>query len=142
MRFPEQQLWDRLRKHAAGRVHMERVENLVGAGRPDVDTLHAGNFVPLELKRVKEWPRRVSTPVLGREGLNQAQKNWHLTWRQWGGAALIVVGVADEVYAFPGALADELNELNREQFCSKAILNGMDAIIEFLERNASESKSL
>ena len=51
-RRPEQLLWDRLRKVAANRLYTERIENLVGVGRPDVDTLVAGNFMPFELKQI------------------------------------------------------------------------------------------
>ena len=81
-RRPEQRLWDRLRKAAAGRVYTERIENLVGVGRPDVDTLVKGSFIPIELKYVAQWPARTTSKVLGKDGLSQAQKNWHLNWKR------------------------------------------------------------
>lgn len=133
-RRPEQRLWDRLRKTAAGRLYTERIENLVGVGRPDVDTLVAGNFVPIELKQVAGWPARASTKVLGRNGLSQVQKNWHLAWRSWGGTSLIVVGVADEVFAFNGATADYVNEYNTAEFRAAAMIIGLDNIVEMLVR--------
>lgn len=132
MRRPEQRLWDRLRKAAAGRIHTERIENLVGVGRPDVDTLVAGSFVPVELKQVDGWPARHGTKVLGRQGLSQVQKNWHLTWRHWGGSSLIIVGVADEAFAFSGATADHINEYNTAEFRSAAMVIGLENIVDML----------
>ena len=131
-RKPEQRLWDRLRKAAAGSVHTERIENLVGVGRPDVDTLVAGSFVPVELKQVDGWPARSSTKVLGRDGLSKEQKNWHLNWRNWGGTSLIVVGVGEEVYAFSGERADEVNEYNTVQFQNAAICSGVQRVVALL----------
>lgn len=140
MRKPEQRLWDRLRKAASGRVHAERMENLVGVGRPDVDTLVAGSFVPLELKYVAAWPARTTTKVLGDKGLSQVQKNWHLTWRNWGGHSMIVVGVDDEVYAFSGATADHVNEYNTAEFKSAAMIVGLEHIVDTLVALAERKK--
>jgi hypothetical protein len=131
-RRPEQRLWDRLRKVAAGRLHTERIENVVGVGRPDVDTLVAGSFVPIELKQVPEWPKRATTRVLGDRGLSQVQKNWHLSWRRWGGTSLIVVGVGDEVFAFNGATADYVNEYNTREFRAAAMIVGLEAVVDML----------
>lgn len=131
-RRPEQRLWDRLRKVAAGRLHTERIENLVGVGRPDVDTLVGGSFMPIELKQVAAWPVRANTRVLGDKGLSQVQKNWHLNWRRWGGQSLIVVGVADEVFTFSGATADHVNEYNTAQFRVAAMCIGLDPLVDML----------
>jgi hypothetical protein len=125
-------LWDRLRKAAAGRVYTERIENLVGVGRPDVDTLVKGSFIPIELKYVAQWPTRTTSKVLGKDGLSQAQKNWHLNWRNWGGISLIVVGVGDEVFVFSGATADHVNEYNTAEFRSAAMLIGLNNIVDML----------
>lgn len=131
-RRPEQRLWDRLRKVAANRLYTERIENLVGVGRPDVDTLVAGNFMPIELKQIAAWPARPSTKVLGNKGLSQVQKNWHLNWRRWGGSSLIVVGVDDEAFAFSGATADHVNEYNTAQFRAAAMCIGLENIVDML----------
>lgn len=132
MRRPEQRLWDRLRKAAMGKVHTERIENIVGVGRPDVDTLVAGSFVPVELKQVQGWPKRANTRVLGDKGLSQVQKNWHLIWRRWGGTSLIVVGVGDEVFAFSGERADEINEYNSTEFTNKSVCSGLTDVVNLL----------
>ena len=131
-RRPEQRLWDRLRKAAAGKLHTERIENLVGVGRPDVDTLVDGNFVPIELKQVDAWPVRSNTKVLGRDGLSQVQKNWHLNWQNWGGMSMIVVGVGEDVFAFSGERADELNDYNTVEFKNASICSGLPAVVGLL----------
>jgi len=131
-RRPEQRLWDRLRKVAVGRLHTERIENLVGAGRPDLDTLVGGSFMPIELKQIDGWPARPATRVLGDRGLSRVQKNWHLNWRNWGGQSLIVVGVADEVFTFNGATADHVNEYNTAQFRAAAMCIGAEPLVDML----------
>lgn len=131
-RTPEQLLWDRLRKAAGGKIHTERIENVVGVGRPDVDTLVAGSFVPIELKQIAEWPVKSSSKVLGRRGLSQEQKNWHLNWRNWGGMSMIVVGVGDEVFAFSSERADEINDYNTIQFKNAAVCVGLGAVVDLL----------
>ena len=140
MRRPEQRLWDRLRKAAAGRLHTERIENLVGVGRPDIDTLVHGSFVPIELKYVDDWPMKEETRVLGNKGLSQVQKNWHLNWRSWGGTSIIVVGVNNEVFAFNGATADYINEYNTAEFRSAAMIVGIQDIVEMLVRLGENKK--
>lgn len=131
-RTPEQRLWDRLRKIAAGRLYTERIENVVGTGRPDLDTLVGGSFVPIELKQIERWPVRASTKVLGKKGVSRDQRNWHLSWRMWGGRSLIVVGVEHEVFTFNGASADHINDYNTEQFRAAAMLVGAEALIDML----------
>ena len=132
MRKPEQRLWDRLRKAAVGKIYTERIENLVGVGRPDFDTLVAGSFVPIELKQIAAWPVRVGTRVMGERGLSQVQKNWHLTWRRWGGTSLVVVGVEKDVFTFDGSLADNLNEFNTAEFKKAALAEGVNGTMSLL----------
>jgi hypothetical protein len=122
-------------------VRTERIENVVGVGRPDVDTLVAGSFVPVELKQVDGWPARSSTRVLGDEGLSQVQKNWHLDWRNWGGTSLIVVGVGQEVFAFSGERADEVNGYNTVQFQNAAICSGVQAVVGLLVSMGNKGKA-
>jgi hypothetical protein len=120
MRKSEQLLWDRLKRCRdlrAPMLYMERMENRLGEGRPDIDTLWRGRFVPVELKQVDAYPARSNTPVLGSRGLNQQQVNWHLSWRQHGGTSLILVGVRDaqSLYLVNGSQADDLNRLSRAE---------------------------
>lgn len=121
-----------MRRAAAGRLHMERIENLVGVGRPDVDTLVMGSFVPIELKQIARFPVRATSRVLGDKGLSIVQQNWHLNWRRWGGRSMVVVGVDVQVFAFDGALADNINAYNTAEFKAAASVTGIDAVVELL----------
>jgi hypothetical protein len=132
VRRPEQRLWDKLRRATAGKIHTERIENIVGVGRPDVDTLVSGSFVPIELKQISEWPVRAQTRVMGEKGLSQVQKNWHLNWRRWGGKSLIVVGVGEDVFTFDGVLADQLNDYNSAEFKKAALIEGLQETVALL----------
>lgn len=114
MRKLEQKLWDRMRHSLKDHVYLERVENVVHPGRPDVDTLWDGIVLPIELKALDTFPKRRETPVLGRKGLNQNQLNWWLNWRRWGGSGFIVIGVAGDIFAVPAKFSEEVNSLTRQ----------------------------
>lgn len=113
MRKQEQRLWDRMRRALATDLYLERVENVVSAGRPDVDVMWGGVTMPVELKTVAVWPRRASTPVLSHAKLNRNQINWWLRWRRWGGVGRILVGVGGELFAVPGEFSDHINSFTR-----------------------------
>lgn len=140
-RLPEQKVWDAMRNAIGHSVRLERIENRVGTGRPDVDALYAGRFTPIELKAVPAgWPVRESTPVLpAGKGMRVAQLNWHLDWRRWGGRSLIVVGVnkgrAREVFVFDGAIADDLNALPQQGFFVRSAAVGWDGLKKLLTTN-------
>jgi hypothetical protein len=116
MRKQEQRLWDRMRHSLKDHVYLERVENVVTPGRPDVDTLWDGIVLPVELKALENFPARPSTPVLGGKGLNQNQLNWWLNWKRWGGKGFVVVSVGGDLFVVPAQLSDQINSFNRTQF--------------------------
>ena len=115
MRKKEQLLWDRLRKALTHQIYLERIENVVSPGRPDVDAMWEGVVVPLELKALNAFPKRESTPVLGRQGLSQNQLNWWLRWRRYGGPGFIVISVTGLLYAIPAALSEDVNRMNKSE---------------------------
>jgi hypothetical protein len=115
MRKQEQKLWDRMRHSLKDHVYLERIENVVNPGRPDVDALWDGIVLPIELKALETFPKRPMTPVLGGAGLNQNQLNWWLNWKRWGGSGFIVVGIEGEVFAVPAKFSDEVNDWPREK---------------------------
>lgn len=108
-RKPEQLLWDRLRAARPADLFMERVENLVGEGRPDVDALWRGLFTPIELKAQPQLPARDATRVFGDDGLSVEQRNWHLRWSMHGGSSLVVAQAGTLLIAWDGRRADEFN---------------------------------
>lgn len=137
MRLPEQRLWDRMRTRLKGRgIRLERIENVVGTGRPDIDALSNGTFTPIELKAVEGWPARDATPVLGRKGLSIDQRNWHMDWARYGGRSLVIVGVGTSVFAFLGTFHDKINHMTRAQMILGASARCWDDIELLLRERA------
>lgn len=122
MRKPEQWLWDALRLNALKdkRVYLERVENMCVDGMPDVLALADGVTSFVELKAQVAWPMRDNTAVLGDDGLNPSQINWHLNWTKHGGNSYVLVGVgvlrARQLFMLSGALATGMNRLTKTEF--------------------------
>lgn len=113
MRLPEQRFWDRTRARLAQDFRLERIENMLGAGMPDVlcTARDTGRTVFIELKAVTELPRRISSKVLGRAGLNQDQKNWHMDFCRARGTAYILVGIGSHAQILiEGRHADAVND--------------------------------
>lgn len=104
MRKAEQRLWDTMKKHAQRHeVVLERVENVVADGMPDVHVMAKGGHLTWVELKAPHRPKRPTTRLLGAEGLRPAQINWHLraaalevqTWiliRDDTGALLLVAG--------------------------------------------------
>ena len=123
MRLREQRLWDSLRNNIRRDVKLERVENGLGAGMPDVLGIFESMVFWIELKAIDAWPVRDSTPALGNEdGLNVDQRNWLLDWYNREGTAMVLIGVGRgktrELFLVPGEHADEINYMTRSNLQS------------------------
>lgn len=70
----ESDLWKYLRNGLIGKCHLTRIESSAGNGVPDVSIGLPGKNAWLELKYVKEWPRREPTKL--RLPLRPEQKHW------------------------------------------------------------------
>lgn len=113
MRLPEQRFWDRTRARLQAEFRLERIENLAGVGTPDVlaTARETGRTTLIELKAVVELPKRATSKVLGRAGLSQDQKNWHMDFVRAKGQAFILVGVGShQQFLIEGRWADHLND--------------------------------
>lgn len=122
MRKTEQRLWDRMRKALGAKLVLERMENVAAVGTPDVMAGCRGRITPVELKAVDAYPVRSATRVLGAAGLSVDQRNWHLRWHQQGCFTLVLVGVGShDLYALPGALHDEINDMNAGDLAHHAL---------------------
>ena len=113
MRLPEQRFWDRTRARLQAEFRLERIENLAGVGTPDVlATARAtGRTTLIELKAVVELPKRATSKVLGRAGLSQDQKNWHMDFVRARGTAFILVGIGShDQLLIEGRWADHVND--------------------------------
>jgi hypothetical protein len=111
MRRPEQLLWDAMRRNLPKELRLQRIENLVGVGMPDVYADKSGKWV--ELKVPRGIPARKTTPLLGRYGLNIDQINWHTVHATGDApASYILVRVPEtlELLLVPGSAASITND--------------------------------
>lgn len=119
MRLPEQRLWDAMRTNSPRDIKLQRVENGLDAGMPDVIAIHRGSGLVtwVELKAQREYPKRSGTPVLNQQhGLNISQRNWLRDWTFARGRAFTLIGVGGgrgrDLFLVPGADADRVNQLD------------------------------
>lgn len=107
-RFPEQRLWDRIRANIGNKVHIERIENVVGSGTPDTVILAGDGRVTWVEHKVATLPKRAGTRLQWKHPLSVEQRNWHRVWNQKGGTSFILVGVSLGLFLVPGEWADEI----------------------------------
>ena len=110
MRQREQRLWDAMRKAAPRGAWLQRIENVVGDGMPDVFVCGAGGGCCWVELKAPVRPARLSTPLLGSAQLRRSQINWLAK-----AAALRLrahVLIRDDkrtLYLVPAACAETLN---------------------------------
>lgn len=115
MRKAEQKLWDTMRNNKPRGVVLNRVENYVGEGMPDVYLRVRSLATWVELK-APIAPKRETTRLMGDQGMRQEQINWHLqsaalnlpTW------ILIRDTTQRRLWVVEGRFADEVNDMTVE----------------------------
>jgi len=128
MRLKEQRLWDRMRGHRPPDVRLERVENMLDEGFPDVMVKAPdAPVIMCELKATAMLPARMSTPVFGeKEGLTVGQRNWLLDWYKHDGRAVVLCsaceGAAALHWVIPASLADAFNDMNIRELHTYTVL--------------------
>lgn len=121
MRLREQRLWDSMRNNKPPHIFIERIENGVGEGTPDVHGIsrNTGRTVWVELKAQDAFPARAATPVLGLEGLRTSQRNWLDNWWRFGGLGGTLIGVGRaarrELFFVPAIHSVRVNDMTRAQ---------------------------
>lgn len=93
---PEQLLWQLVRPHVPG--HVDRVENAVGVGMPDVHTTYRKRSIWIELK-VAKW---TGQPVI--ELMEPSQRVWHVKCTNHGGVVLVLVREGDALHIYQAIL--------------------------------------
>lgn len=137
MRLPEQKLWDALSRHGrACGLLLERIENVLASGTPDVHGLGArGGAFWIEMK-VAKTPARAVTPVFGAgRGLTTDQENWLLRYAKAGGRAFVLArseGCPAGLWLVEGALAASFNQMPAAALDSVAVARGWDEIMKEL----------
>ena len=131
----ESGLYQRLRKRiltAFPTARIDRVENGLVDGMPDVSLCINGKDVWMELKYVEDWPARDTTQVLGRRGLRPEQINWHIRQHVAGGVSLIVVGVGRETRVTDNQDVREINSWTRLDWMEESMT--LDDFLKSLQK--------
>lgn len=88
---------------------MDRIENGVGVGTPDINYCIAGVEGWIEQKSPIE-PKRTATPLFGsNHKLTQDQKNWFMRQQKAGGKGWILISTDVRWILISGRYADNLN---------------------------------
>ena len=133
-RLPEQRLWDRFRNNCGHDLRLERIENMVGDGIPDVLALGDGVVTFVELKCNPQRPLRMTSQALGRKyGPRPSQRAWHLDWARRGGKSLFLVEVQRELFLHDGLCADHLHEYSMNDMVEQSLAGSWRDIIYLLK---------
>lgn len=103
----ERDLWATMRDKVATHGHFERIENMVGIGRPDVNYCVNGFEGNIELKQVPAWPVK-SEKVLEIKHFSPQQRLWIRKRVAAGGRVYVLLEVVRPVptyFLFAGAWA-------------------------------------
>jgi hypothetical protein len=123
----ESTTWKTVSKHLSPFGILERVENRIGTGTPDVHFLlqdHMSGLAKagwIELKSVA-LPKRATTPVRFRE-FTLDQRRWLRRYNKEGGAAFLLSQVGPNYLLHrPGSPAwDNIGELPFDDLCQSAV---------------------
>lgn len=90
---------------------VDRIENGVGVGNPDINYCFSGVEGWIELKSPTE-PKRATTRLFGsNHKVSQDQANWCLRQRMAGGRAFVLIATDKRWMLISGMHADRINQL-------------------------------
>lgn len=136
MRKNEQRLWDSFKRNAPARLWLQRVENLVGEGMPDVYVGSSGKWV--ELKAASKIPARARTPLLGADGMRPSQVAWHARAAETSAAtrSYILIRTPEmELLMIPGREAGVVNLMSLGELRERSVIKAdpsWEAVVEKL----------
>ena len=100
---------------------VDRVENVLVSGMPDINYCSLGEECWIELKCPTE-PKRKTTPLFGsNHKVSQEQKNWFLRQTTAVGNAYFLIVTNSRWMLIDGAHADEINEMTTSRLAYVAL---------------------
>jgi hypothetical protein len=103
---------------------LDRVENLVGNGWPDVNGCFEGVEFWIEIKEPVE-PKRPSTPLFGsNHRLSQEQMNWFKRQSLASGLGYVYIDTGKHRILMGGRLADKINGMTLDELLRNALWLG------------------
>jgi hypothetical protein len=130
MELREKNAWKAFNGHAEGKLQLNRVENTIGDGMPDVigTNCHGVGFW-LELKDLTDWPaRETSCPMKGK--FRPGQIPFLLTWKSWGFNCYALVRIKKIFYLVNPS--SDIESIPKSLFNLHIIKTGYKDIIEYL----------
>ena len=112
-----------LKKHMPNVMdRLDRIENVVGVGTPDVNYCIDGVDGWIEMKSPKEPVRPTSKlfKFKNNHSLNQDQMNWFLRQRNADGRAFILICTNKRWMLVEGEHADRINDMTAQEICNIA----------------------
>lgn len=100
---------------------LDRIENVVVTGMPDINMCIGGTEVWIEQKSPKE-PVRKTTALFGsNHKVSQEQANWMLRQRKAGGKCYFLISTDKRWMLVGGFLADQLNSMTVDEILDNAV---------------------
>lgn len=100
---------------------LDRIENTVVTGMPDINFCSGGVECWVEQKSPKEPVRRTTALFGSNHKVSQKQKNWFLRQRKAGGKCYFLIATDKRWMLLPGSLAEHMNEMTVEELLDNAI---------------------
>jgi len=136
----ETSLWNWLstaRADLDGRLHMDRVENLLMSGWPDVEGCHDGSGFTIELK-TGERPKRASTRVLAPDDIRPGQVPWLEARWSAGGCCYMLVQVGSghraSRYLIPGKHAGRVANATETDLLLLSVIEDNACAVDVIRR--------
>ena len=128
----EQNLWASMSRNQPADFWLQRVENVMVTGMPDIYSVRNGRAAWIELKAVSS-PVKDTTTLLGRKGLNVDQINWHIRAAAHGVRSFILIRTIGkrELRLLSGASAKLVNHMSYGEFKSMPVTT-WDEVFEAL----------
>ena len=108
---------------------IDRIENQMVSGMPDVNVCFSGNESWIEIKSPVE-PKRDSTPLFGsNHKLSQDQMNWIKRQKSAGGKSYVLIHTDKRWMLINGVNADMINTLTVNQLIRLAIWESISPVV-------------
>jgi hypothetical protein len=133
MRKKEQRLYDTMKSHCPSDIWLQRIENMVSVGIPDLTHLVEGGVTGwIELKSVTT-PKRANTRLMGDEGLNKDQINWHLKYTSMGGDSWVLIRDSGQrLFMLHGKHAAKMNDWCVEEVRQNSAAHSWEGVFNVL----------
>jgi len=121
-RITSKAVWTQLRDNAPPFARLNRVENNVGFGIPDVNGCFLGNEFWIEIK-IGTIRRDPEQPIFDKKyGMTVEQINWHIEQNQAGGRSFILLRIGENLFLVEGHKASRVNQWTLDALVEESLI--------------------